>query len=144
MKCYNRFDQNYQGPTNNNNNSFFASTESVGTLEWLFDSGANHITTNANNLNKKIEYRGGEKLVAGNGQELPIYNTGTFVLHSNNGIINLKNILHVPGDTRNLLSILKLTFDNNAIVDFHPFSVFVKDKVLKRVLLQRTLRDGLY
>lgn len=56
----------------------------------------------------------------------------------------MKNILHVPKITKNLLSIAKLTHDNNVIMEFHLFSVFVKDKAMRKVLIQGTLKDRLY
>ena len=45
---------------------------------------------------------------------------------------------------KNLLSIARLTCDNNAIVEFNSKFVFVKDKDSKKVLLRGMLKDGLY
>ena len=53
-------------------------------------------------------------------------------------------MLHVPKITKNLLSIARLTRDNNAIVEFNSKFVFVKDKDSKMVLLRGMLKDGLY
>ena len=144
-KCYNRFDQNFQGPNSTQQNAFYAAPETVGNSEWLFDSDAtNHITVDSNNLAQRTESNGGENLIVGNGQGLPIQNTGSSSFKTSSGIIHLDNILHVPKITKILLSIAKLTYDNNAIVEFHPFSVFVKDKITKKVLLRGMLKDGLY
>jgi hypothetical protein len=52
-------------------------------------------------------------------------------------------MLHVSDITKNLLSILKLTKDNNVIVEFYPDICFVKDRLTKKVIMQGRLRDGL-
>lgn len=82
--------------------------------------------------------------VVGNGHNPPIHHTGssTFCFPSRN--IHLKNILHVPKITKNLLSISKLTHDNNVIMEFHHFSMFVKDKATRKVLPEGTFRERLY
>jgi hypothetical protein len=56
----------------------------------------------------------------------------------------LKNVLHVPEVTHNLLSIKKLTRDNNVFVEFHPDDVFVKDRDSRDVILSSRSRGGLY
>ena len=44
-KCYNQFDQNFQGPPSNNSNAYYATPDNIGNSKWLFDSGAtNHAT----------------------------------------------------------------------------------------------------
>ncbi|KAL5803075.1 hypothetical protein ACOSQ4_031380 [Xanthoceras sorbifolium] len=58
--------------------------------------------------------------------------------------LHLKNILHVPSITKNLLSISKLTKDNNAFAEFHDNGCMVKDKRTRRILLQGPLRHGIY
>ncbi|GAU51364.1 hypothetical protein TSUD_383580 [Trifolium subterraneum] len=46
--------------------------------------------------------------------------------------------------TKNLLSISKLTADNNIFVEFDVDCCFVKDKLTGKVLLRGKLKDGLY
>ena len=70
--------------------------------------------------------------------------TGSSNFKTADGNLYLKNMLHVPKITKNLLSIARLTRDNNAIVEFNSKFVFVKDKDSKRVLLRGVLKDGLY
>ena len=146
-KCYNRFDANFQGPPSNsntasNNNEFYASPDTLGTVtEWLMDSGAtNHITSDTSTMSQKSDYYGGEQLRVGNGQGLNIHHIGS----TNYGSLALKNILHVPSITKNLLSIAKIISDNDVIVEFNSCFVFVKDKFSGKVLLQGKLEDGLY
>jgi histone deacetylase 1/2 len=46
--------------------------------------------------------------------------------------------------TRNLLSVKKLTHDNNVFVEFHPNDVFVKDRDSREIIISGRSRDGLY
>lgn len=50
----------------------------------------------------------------------------------------------MPKITKTLLSISKLTHDNNVIVEFDSKSYLVKDKESKTIILQGSLRNDLY
>lgn len=50
----------------------------------------------------------------------------------------------MPRITKNLLSISRLTADNNIYVEFHDSACFVKDKLTGRTLLEGRIKDGLY
>lgn len=63
--------------------------------------------------------------------------------HVKLALLSLKNILHVPNIKKNLLSIGKLTFDNNCL-EFDATRCFVKDKATKKVLPEGKLKDSLY
>ncbi|KAL5856782.1 hypothetical protein ACOSQ3_004240 [Xanthoceras sorbifolium] len=69
LQCYRRFDQQFQ--------AFYATPETVADQSWYVDSGAtNHITADMNNLSMRSEYRGKEKLIVGNGNQLTISHIG--------------------------------------------------------------------
>lgn len=51
--------------------------------------------------------------------------------------ILLKDVLFVPSITKNLLSISKLTVDNNLFVEFLGSICFVKDSLKRKVLLRK-------
>lgn len=59
-------------------------------------------------------------------------------------IFTLKDLLHVPSITKNLLCVSKFALDNNVFFEFHSHSCFVKDQISKKVLLEGKLRNGLY
>lgn len=101
----------------------------MGNSKWLMDdSGAtNHITANQSNITQKNEYSSSERLIAGNGQGLSIMNFGSSSFQTSSGIFWLNNMLHVPHITKNLLSIVHVTLDNN-VVEFNSQFVFVMDK----------------
>lgn len=82
----------------------------------------------------------------GNGENLTISCTGHLTLPSfiHNKVVHLKNVLCMPHITRNLVSISKITKDNNVLVEYSSNKFVIKDKLNHIVLLQRTLKDGLY
>jgi hypothetical protein len=53
-------------------------------------------------------------------------------------------VLRVPSVTRILLSVKKLTIDNDVFIEFHPFHFFVKDRVTRDILLRGRDHHGLY
>jgi hypothetical protein len=57
---------------------------------------------------------------------------------------NLRNILHVPHITKNLLSAHKLTKDNKVFLEIHPNHFAVNDQVSRERLLQGSCEGGLY
>ncbi|KAH9663755.1 retrovirus-related pol polyprotein from transposon RE1 [Citrus sinensis] len=74
------------------------------------------------------------KLVIGNGVGLCITHTGCAVLRMQSSVnkfeLKLNNILLVPKITKNLISISKLTRDNDVVIEFTNDFCFVKDKGL--------------
>ncbi|PON65103.1 hypothetical protein TorRG33x02_271610 [Trema orientale] len=92
------------------------------------DSGAtNHVINDSKNLNTKMDNNGLKKLIIGNGQGLDIHHIGHGLLYSSLKKLYLKNILHVPSITKNLLSVVKLTSDNNVLIELFV----VKDELGK-------------
>lgn len=74
------------------------------TPSWLLDSGAtNHITGDLNNLHLHHPYQGTDQVTVGNGNTLPIHNTGNGPLPTPSHSFQLRNVLHVPGIQSNLL-----------------------------------------
>jgi hypothetical protein len=66
-----------------------------------------------------------------NGVGLSIMHVGHSRLHGSSSPIKLKNILHVPGLSNNLLSVHRLMSNNNIFVEFHKF-FFVSRKWSRR------------
>ncbi|KAH9803881.1 retrovirus-related pol polyprotein from transposon RE1 [Citrus sinensis] len=119
---------------------------------WYLDSGATHHLTNSmGNLNIRDEFRGNEKLIIGNGEGLSITHIGDSYFSFKNSKsqpadlhIALKNILLVPSITKNLISISKLTTDNNISVEFLGSFYVVKDLLKRQVLMQGIAEKELY
>lgn len=145
-RCYNRFDRDFKPNSNTNNSALYSSPDIIVNLEWLLDNGAtNHVTNDSGNIHNRIEYNGSDKLFVGNGQGLQIANTDSSNLKTIFGNLKLQNILHVPSiKKKNILSIARITSDNNTIVEFDSCFVYMKDKVTKKLLLQGTFSNALY
>jgi hypothetical protein len=58
--------------------------------------------------------------------------------------ILLKNVLHVLQATRNLASVHRLTTDNDVFLELHPTFFRIKDRSMRRTLLHRPCKNGLY
>ena len=93
-------------------NSLFVEEEEQS---WHANSGANqHITADLENLNLSREpYQGSANVAVGNGSGLPIANTGSTTLTTQNSAFQLKTVLHCPDVPINLLSIQKFFAEND-------------------------------
>lgn len=94
------------------------------------------------NMQIREEFRGKDQLIVRNGQGLSIIHIGDASLYFKGSLqyqnhiqIALKDIMLVPSITKNLLSISKLTTNNNLVTEFLGNVSFVKDKMRGHVLL---------
>ncbi|CAA0820292.1 Unknown protein, partial [Striga hermonthica] len=126
-RCFHRYDSTYPAPTTmqaqtaqthtlhqplnsvpSHLNALVTSPDSSQDSLWFADSGAsNHVTNELSNLNIASEYQGHNRLHVGNGSGLSISHIGNFKFstpsHPTRQFL-LKNLLHVPHITKNLLS----------------------------------------
>jgi hypothetical protein len=89
-------------------------------------------------------YGGSDLVHTASGSGIPICHIGQTTIHSHNCDLVLKNILHVPNASKNLVSIHKFTYDNNAFFEFHPWHFLLKDRDTRKPLLQGRCKNGLY
>ncbi|KAJ0049526.1 hypothetical protein Pint_15730 [Pistacia integerrima] len=79
------------------------------TSDWYTNTKATaHMTNDATQLDKSNTYTDKDRVIVGNGASLPISHTGTL---SPTFSLTLKDVLVVPGLTKNMISISKLTSD---------------------------------
>ena len=84
---------------------------------WVLDTGASHhMTSNLGNLNQPVQNNGDEKITIGNGEGLAVEHIGSAIISTSQHSLSLRNILHVPTITINLLSVKKLCKDNGLLV----------------------------
>jgi hypothetical protein len=114
---------------------------------WYVDTAAtDHLTSELGKLHSRETYHGSDKVNTANGAGMPISHIGQASLltsHANRSL-QLCNILQVPYVTRSLISVPKLTYDNNVSCEFHQFDLFIKDWATRDVLLSGRLCHGLY
>uniref|UniRef100_A0A1J3J5Y3 Uncharacterized protein n=1 Tax=Noccaea caerulescens TaxID=107243 RepID=A0A1J3J5Y3_NOCCA len=115
------------------------------TPSWVVDSGAtHHITSDLSNLSLHQPYTGGEEVIVGNGNGLPITRTGFTSLPSIHKSLSLHNVLCVPSIQKNLISVYRLCNVNQVSVEFSPTHFQVKDLTSGVPLLQGRTNKELY
>jgi len=114
----------------------------INRTEWVLDSGAtDHMTYVFDQLVESKTLKEKSKIILPNGHTSEISSIGKVQL--SNDLI-LQDVLYIPAFKYNLLSIPKLTKDNNCIVIFHLKFCVIQDYVNKRILgIARECR-GLY
>ena len=86
---------------------------------WVADLGTfDHLTANLNNFSLQTQYKGLEQVTVGSDQTLPINHIGNATQHTKYHNFLLKNVLHVPRITMNLLSVQKFCLHNNCSCHF--------------------------
>lgn len=109
------------------------------------DSGASvHITNNSANFDHATQSYGKEEVVVGNGEKMVVKHTDFTSLPCKKHNLKLNRVLHATQVTKNMISVSKLTSDNNIIVEFDSYECYVKDKSMWMTLLKRNMKDRLY
>jgi histone deacetylase 1/2 len=112
---------------------------------WYPDTGAtDHITSELNKLLIANKYYGQDQVCTAKGTGMHIIHIGHSVLCTPHISFDLKNILHVPRASKNLLSVHKFTLDNHVFIEFYPFFFLIKDQATRRILLRGPCYGGLY
>jgi histone deacetylase 1/2 len=112
---------------------------------WYVDTSAtDHFTNNLAKLSIQEPYQGKDQVQIANGAGMRIKHIGHSIIPSSSHPLHLKNILHIPSITRNLLSVKKFTHDNNVFFEFHPWYFLVNDRASRNVLLRGGCHGDLY
>ena len=110
--------------------------------DWYTDTGATtHMTNDATQLDKSNTYTGKDRVIVGNGASFPISHTDTI---SPTSSLTLKDVLVMPGLTKNLISISKLTSDFPFSITFTNDRFIIQNQVTRRVVVTGQRENGLY
>jgi hypothetical protein len=109
------------------------------------DTGAtDHITGELEKLSLHEKYHGGEQIHAANGTGMDISHIGEATIYTHNRNLKLKQVLHVPQATKNLVSVHYFAVDNNVFLEYHPYFFLIKDRATRKPLLRGKCHKGLY
>ncbi|KAI0496462.1 hypothetical protein KFK09_022779 [Dendrobium nobile] len=151
LNCWHRCNMQYAPTTSTGNPRAFLTNSNSNlnapVTEWVLDSSASsHLTSDATHLQHSTPYSGSDTVSVASGSTLPIHHTGQGLLPlpDTNRKLHLQNLLHVPLLSHNLLSIHKLTSDNNCSILFDAHGFLIKDLSDNSILLRGCSRDGLY
>lgn len=109
------------------------------------DTGAtSHMTNDVAALDKSIPYTGNQWVLVGNSQSLPISRIGSIPSLIASHPLKIPDVLLVPHITKNLLSISKLTRENNCSVTFSSSDFTIQDLAISTVVGVRRCEKGLY
>jgi histone deacetylase 1/2 len=144
-RCHKRFDASFQGVseqrsiTTATNNSYGIDTN------WYTNSGAtNHITGELEKLTARDKYQDNDQVHNASGVGMRIKQIGKSFVHTPNHDLVLNNVLYIPEASKNLVSVHRLTFYNQAFIEYHPYCFTIKDQVMKKTLLRGACEGGLY
>ena len=112
---------------------------------WYTDTSAtDHITSELDKMTIREKYKGHDQIHTANGAGMKIKHIGHSIMHAPSRNLHLKNILHVPSASKNLVSVHKLAWDNNVYLEFHPHYFLIKDQDTKQTILRGKCQGGLY
>ena len=109
---------------------------------WILDSGATDYMTPLSHC--FITYSpcsSSKKITLANGSLTTVASQGDIILNNH---LTLKDVLHVPKLFTNLISIQKLTLDNNYSVNFSSTCCEIQGQGLKKRIGLAIVRAGLY
>jgi hypothetical protein len=86
-----------------------------------------HMTFELDKLILQEKYGGSDQMHTTSGSSMPIRHVGQSIIHTHHRDLILKDILHVPHTSKNLVTVHKFTYDNNAFFEFHMWYFLLKD-----------------
>lgn len=106
------------------------------------DSGAtDHVTEELEKLTVRDKYDGHNQVHSANGAGMETRHVGSSKSCSHTSTIRLNDILYVPQASKSLLSVNRLTRDNNVFLEFYP-DHFSKERGMRRTLLKGRCEGG--
>jgi hypothetical protein len=103
-----------------------------------------HIAGELEKLSLREKYHGGEQIHAANDIGMDISHVGEAIIYTHNRNLKVKQLLHVPQATKNLVSVHRFAVGNNVFLEYHPDFFLIKDRATMKLLLRGKCRKGLY
>lgn len=146
IKCYFRFDHACQSDPPRTLTVNYTSSSPYPDQSWYPNTAAtNHITSELSHFNvTATPYGDSDHIRTSDGTPLSIANIGDSTFSTQSHSFILRNLLHVPSITKNLISIQKFCLDNSVIFEFHSTFFVVKDAKMGTPLFHGSALNGLY
>nr|GEW23666.1 ribonuclease H-like domain-containing protein [Tanacetum cinerariifolium] len=121
------------------------STMSLQDPTWNMDTGAtSHLNSNARNLSTTFNKCLFSSIHVGDGNLIPVTNTGHSIISSYQRPLHLHNVLVTPYHIKDLISVRQFTRDNYYTIKFDAFGFSVKYFLTRHILLQCDSSGDLY
>ncbi|GJX13704.1 ribonuclease H-like domain-containing protein [Tanacetum coccineum] len=121
------------------------STMTLQDPTWSINTGAtSHLNSNAPNLSIIFNTCLFPSIHVGDGNSIPVTNTGHSIIPSIHRPLHLHNVLVTPNIIKNLIFVCQFTRDNNCTIEFDVFGFSVKDFLTRHILLRCDSSSDLY
>jgi hypothetical protein len=121
-----------------------SSTNGVDSNRYMVSGATDHITGELDKLTVSDKYKANDQVHTANGAGMKIEHIGRSILQTPMRNLILKNVLHVPHATKNLVYASKLASDNAIFVELHGKHFLVKDQATRATMLEGRRYKGLY
>ncbi|GJU67587.1 ribonuclease H-like domain-containing protein [Tanacetum coccineum] len=112
---------------------------------WYMDTDAtSHLASDTGKLTSISNKSTISSILVGNGNSIPVINSGYSMLRTLDRPLHLHNVLVTPNIIKNLISVHQFTCDNNCSIEFDPFGFSVKDLWTRHLLLRCNSTGDLY
>nr|GFA33829.1 hypothetical protein [Tanacetum cinerariifolium] len=112
---------------------------------WYMDTGASsHMTGSQGTLSSYSHMSIPKHIIVGNGHAIPIQGLGNKILSPPHPPLKLNKVLHAPHLIKNLISVRRLSTDNNISITFDLFGFTLKDFLMGIQLMRCDSNGDLY
>lgn len=122
-----------------------ASSQPPSAADWYLDTGATtHMASSPGNFPPAHLTPHSSSITVGNGAQLPVTHHTFSSIPTSSSPLYLRNVLVAPSLIKNLLSVRRLTRDNNVSIEFDPTGFSIKDLPTRTERLRCDSRGDLY
>lgn len=143
LECWNQFDHAYQSEELREALAALTLHEANDANIYVDSGVTSYVVNNRGKIRYTQPYYGTNKIYIGNEKGLHITHTGQTFFKTKNGQLNINNILIVSDMRKNLLSVSKLTKDNNCYISLFADKFVVKNPQ-GQILTEGYEKRGLY
>jgi len=113
--------------------------------EWYFDTGASsHMSSSLGNFPSSSLRPSSSSITVGNGARLPFKHQAHAIIPTATSPLHLNDVLASPHLIKNLISVRRLTRDNNVSIEFDPSGFSIKALPSRAEMLQCESGGDLY